>query len=248
MRLSHKKILITGATSGIGKASVEACLNEGAFVFFTGRDAKKVRDLQKHWGKQTIGLVSDASDWKAQSVLVQSITQHTPTLDAIYLNAGDVTHAPLTEWDSISFDRVFNTNVKAPFFLIQSALPLLSKNSTVILCGSTSIHIGLAQSSVYAASKAALRSLVKTLSGELLQRNIRFNLLSPGPTYTDAFDKLGLQDEQKQLMIDEIKNLVPLGRLAKPEELAQAVVFLASDESRFMLGTEILMDGGVANL
>lgn len=248
MRLLTKIVLITGATSGIGKACVEACLKEGAKVIFTGRNLEKIRTLQEQWGSQSIGIVSDASNVTDQNQLIETIKKYTNCLDAIYFNAGDVTHAPLENWNDEDFDRVFNTNVKAPFFLLQKALPLLNKNSSVVFCGSTSIHIGLAQSSVYAASKSALRSLVKTLSGEFLNRKIRFNLLSPGPTQTEAFDKLGLQSNEKNKMINDIKKLVPLGRLGTVNEQAAALVFLISDESSFMLGTEMLIDGGVANI
>lgn len=248
MRLLNKVILITGATSGIGKACVEACLKEGAKVIFTGRNPEKMNSLQKKWGNKSIGILSDASSLTDQIKLIDDLKKYTDSLDAIYFNAGDVTHAPLENWNNETFDRVFNTNVKAPFFLLQKALPLLNENSSVVFCGSTSIHIGLAQSSVYAASKSALRSLVKTLSGELLNRKIRFNLLSPGPTQTEAFDKLGLQSNEKLKMINDIKKLVPLGRLASVNEQASALVFLISDESSFMLGTEILVDGGVANI
>lgn len=248
MRLKNKTILITGGTAGIGKASVEACLREGATVFFTGRNIDKINVLEKLWGKKSIGIQSDASQLEQQIKLADNLKQRAIKFDAIFFNAGDVTHAPLHDWNNELYDQVFNTNVKAPFFLLQQIIPLLNYNSSIIFCGSTSIHIGLAQSSVYAASKAALRSLVKTLSSEFLEQKFRFNLLSPGPTQTEAFDKLGLVDDQKEVMIESIKNLVPLKRFGKPQELAAALVFLASDESKFMLGTEILVDGGVANL
>ncbi len=248
MRLLNKTVLITGATSGIGKACVEACLKEGAKVIFTGRNLGKINNLQKHWGNKSIGIVSDASNVGDQNNLIEELKKHTDVLDGIYFNAGDVTHAPLDSWTEEVFDRVFSTNVKAPFFLLQKALPLIKENSSIVFCGSTSIHIGLAQSSIYAASKSALRSLVRTLSGEFLNRKIRFNLLSPGPTKTEAFDKLGLEENEKIKMINDIKQLVPLGRLGTVSEQAAALVFLLSDESSFMLGTEILVDGGVANI
>ena len=248
MRLKDKVILITGGTAGIGKASVEACLKEGAIVFFTGRNLNKINILQKNWGKKSFGIQSDAGHLQQQQKLVNELKQRGVIFDAIFFNAGDVTHAPLHDWDSELYDQVFNTNVKAPFFLLQQIIPLLNTNSSIIFCGSTSIHIGLAQSSVYAASKAALRSLVKTLSSEFLEQKFRFNLLSPGPTQTEAFEKLGLIEHAKETMLNSIKNLVPLKRFGTPQELAAALVFLASDESKFMLGTEILVDGGVANL
>lgn len=141
-----------------------------------------------------------------------------------------------------------NTNLKGPFFLIQALLPLLANPSSVILCGSVSAQIGLPQSSAYAASKAGLLSLARTLSGELISRGIRVNGLSPGPTETAALGKLGLPAEQQEALREQIRQLVPIGRLGTPWELAQAAVFLASDESRFVVGTELLVDGGVGNL
>jgi NAD(P)-dependent dehydrogenase (short-subunit alcohol dehydrogenase family) len=131
---------------------------------------------------------------------------------------------------------------------VQSLLPLLGDPASIILCGSTSAHIGLPQSSVYAASKTALLSLARTLSAELHPRGVRVNVLSPGPTETPALHKLGLVPEAEERLRQDIRQLVPIGRLGTPWELAQAAVYLASDESRFMLGSELLVDGGVANL
>jgi NAD(P)-dependent dehydrogenase (short-subunit alcohol dehydrogenase family) len=159
-----------------------------------------------------------------------------------------VTHRSLEDWDEAAWDRLLQTNLKGPFFLIQALLPLLANPSSVILCGSVSARIGLAQSSAYAASKAGLLSLARTLSGELIGRGIRVNGLSPGPTETAALGKLGLPPAQEQALRTTIGQLVPLGRLGTPWELAKAAVFLASDESTFVVGTELLVDGGVGNI
>ncbi|MBG6248319.1 SDR family oxidoreductase, partial [Candidatus Symbiopectobacterium sp. PLON1] len=170
-----------------------------------------------------------------------------PQQGKTHINAGDVTHKSLGEWDEQAFDRLMNTNLKGPFFLIRALLPMLSNPSSVIICGSVSARIGLPQSSAYAASKAALLSLARTLSAELHPRGIRVNGLSPGPTETPALNKLsGGQHEDK--LREDIRALVPIGRLVTPYELAKAAVFLASDESSFVVGTELLVDGGVGNL
>ncbi|KAF5277957.1 hypothetical protein FQR65_LT15846 [Abscondita terminalis] len=161
---------------------------------------------------------------------------------------GNVNHQRFGQWSVEQFDEVLNTNLKGPFFLIQSLLPMINPNSSVILCGSTSIHIALEKSSVYAASKIALRSLVKTLSRELLNHKIRFNLLSPGPTFTPALNKVADSPAEVEQLKTSIENLVPLQRLATATEIANAFIYLASDESRFVVGTELLIDGGVANL
>lgn len=247
-RLAHKYALITGATSGIGLETARQFIAEGATLIITGRDAKKLAAAKAQLNDQVITLLSDAASVDNQAKLAQQISQQVPSLDVVYLNAGDVTHLPLQQWTPEQFDRVINTNFKAPFFLIQTLLPLLKPQASIIICGSVSLHIGLAQSSIYAASKAATRSLARTLSSELLPRAIRVNVLSPGPTLTPAFDKLGLDGNAKTQMIEQIKQLVPLKRLAQPIELAKAAVYLASDESQFMLGSELLLDGGVLNL
>lgn len=247
-RLANKYALITGATSGIGLETARQFIAEGATLLITGRNADRLARAKAQLDDQVITLLSDAACVQDQAKLAQQISDHLPYLDVVYLNAGDVTHLPLEQWTPEQFDRVINTNFKAPFFLIQALLPLLKPGASIIICGSVSSHIGLTQSSVYAASKAATRSLARTLSSEMLQQNIRVNTLSPGPTLTSAFDKLGLDGAAKTQMIAQIKNLVPLKRLAQPIELAKAAVYLASDESRFMLGAELLLDGGVLNL
>lgn len=192
-------------------------------------------------------IQSDAGDIADQRTLAKGIAQHWPRLDVLYVNAGDVTHCPLEAWDEATYDRLMGTNLKGPFFLVQSLLPLLANPSSVILCGSVSAHIGLPQSSAYAASKAGLLSLARTLSGELWPRGIRVNGLSPGPTETAALGKLGLSAHEQDALRDQIRRLVPIGRLGTPWELAKAV-FLASDESSYVVGTELQVDGGVGNL
>ncbi|WBM72591.1 SDR family oxidoreductase [Buttiauxella sp. WJP83] len=197
--------------------------------------------------KLTIGQLSLATGIHQQRALSEQLAQLWPRLDVLYVNAGDVTHRLLEEWDESSYDRLMNTNLKGPFFLIQSLLPMLSNPSSLIVCGSVSAHIGLPQSSAYAASKAAILSLARTLSGELKAKGIRVNGLNPGPTETPALSKLG-NGASDQPLRDEIRALVPVGRLGSTLELAKAAVFLASDESAFMVGSELLMDGGVKNI
>lgn len=169
-------------------------------------------------------------------------------LDAVFINAGDVSHANIGDWREESWDRLMNTNLKGPFFLLQALLPLLANPASVILCGSVSAHIGLPTSSAYAASKAGLLSLARTLSAELLPRGVRVNGLSPGPVSTPALDKLGLSAQALSALQEEIKNLVPLGRMGTPQELAKAALYLASDESSYVVGSELLVDGGTGNL
>lgn len=247
-RLKDKYALITGGTSGIGLETAREFLAQGATVAITGRSAEGLQLAREQLGDAVLLIQSDAGDSADQQAVAQQLGKVWPRLDVLFANAGDVTHRSLEDWDDAAWDRLVNTNLKGPFFLIQALLPLLANPSSVILCGSVSAQIGLPQSSAYAASKAGLLSLARTLSGELISRGIRVNGLSPGPTETAALGKLGLPAEQQEALREQIRQLVPIGRLGTPWELAQAAVFLASDESRFVVGTELLVDGGVGNL
>lgn len=245
-RLNDKYTLITGGTSGIGLATAQVFLAEGAHVAVTGRNPQTHAEAQRVLGDNAWVIDADAGDIRGQKALADTLATRWPRLDALFINAGDVTHGPLENWQEESWDRLMGTNLKGPFFLIQALLPLLNNPSSVILCGSVSAHIGLPTSSVYAASKAGLLSLARTLSVELLSRGIRVNGLSPGPVETPALSKLGLDDEDLKALQRDIAKLVPLGRLGQPEELAKAALYLASDESSYTVGTELLVDGGTA--
>lgn len=247
-RLQGKYALITGGTSGIGLETARQFIAEGATVAITGRSQSALDAAGQALAGKALLLLSDAGDIPQQRELAQRLGQRWPRLDVLYINAGDVTHRPLQEWDEQSYQRLMDINLKGPFFLIQALLPLLVNPSSVILCGSVSAHIGLPQSSAYAASKAGLLSLARTLSGELHARGIRLNGLSPGPTETPALGKLGLAEADEQALRDDIRALVPIGRMGSALELAKAAVFLAADESAFMVGAELQMDGGVGNL
>lgn len=247
-RLNGKHALVTGGTAGIGLATARAFVAEGARVAITGRDPAALAAAGAELGGDVLLLQSDAGRLGDQQALADRLAAHWPRVDVAYLNAADVTHRPLQDWDEAAYDRLMATNLKGPFFLLRALLPLLHDPASVILCGSVSAHIGLPQSSAYAASKAGLLSLARTLSGEWIGRGIRVNALSPGPTETSALQKLGLPAAELAALNAQIRQLVPLGRLGQPNELAAAAVFLASDESRFMVGAELQMDGGVGNL
>ncbi|NJQ19744.1 SDR family oxidoreductase [Pantoea sp. LS15] len=247
-RLAGKYTLITGGTSGIGLATAQEFIAEGAYVAVTGRHPETLAEAQRILGDKAWVIPSDAGDIAAQKALTEMLASRWPRLDAVFINAGDVTHGLLEEWQEDAWDRLMRINLKGPFFLIQALLPLLNNPSSVILCGSVSARIGLPASSVYAASKAGLLSLARTLSAELLSRGIRVNGLSPGPVETPALNKLGLSDEAQKALQGDIANLVPLGRMGTPKELAKAALYLASDESSYTVGTELLVDGGTGNL
>ncbi|WP_263144126.1 SDR family oxidoreductase [Pseudomonas sp. RIT-PI-AD] len=247
-RLSGKRILVTGGSAGIGLASARRFLAEGAEVAITGRDPETLARTRRLLGEALWTLPVEAGDSAAQGQLAERLGTRWARLDGAFLNAGDVTHQPLDAWCEADFDRVLATNLKGPFFLLQRLLPLFAEPASVVLCGSVSAHIGLPDSSVYAASKAALLSLARTLSAELAGRGIRVNGLSPGPTETAALGKVAPGPQATAALRERIAALVPIGRLGRPEEIAEAAVFLISDESSFMRGAEVLVDGGVRYL
>jgi NAD(P)-dependent dehydrogenase (short-subunit alcohol dehydrogenase family) len=247
-RLAGKHALITGGTSGIGLETARQFIAEGARVAITGRSVEGLNKAGRELGDEVLTVRSAAGDIADQQALADRLGAAWPKLDILYINAGDVTHRPLADWNEATFDALMATNLKGPFFLIRALLPLFADPASIIVCGSVSAHIGLPQSSAYAASKAGLLSLARTLSGELKGRGIRVNGLSPGPTDTPALSKLGLEAQTEAALRDDIRALVPVGRMGTPSELATAAVFLASDESAFVVGTELLVDGGVASL
>lgn len=247
-RLRGKFALITGGTSGIGLETARQFQAEGATVAITGRSVSGLKAAEETLGGAIVAIRSDAASLADHAALAAELSERWGRLDVLYVNAADVTHLPLESWTEQAFDRLLATNLKGPFFLIQSLLPILPRGASIILCGSVSAHIGLPQSSVYAASKAGLPALARTLSGELIGRGIRVNTLSPGPTATPALGKLGLPEAEERKLQDDIRRLVPIGRMGTPLELAKSAVFLASDDSSFVVGAELLVDGGTGNL
>lgn len=244
-RLAEKRILITGGTAGIGLATVHHALAEGASVMVTGRRQEGLDRLATETHGKVLTLRSDIADPDDLPLLKECIAQHWGGLDGAFLCAADVTHMPLAQWQPQDYDQVMNTNIKGPFFLLQALAPLLNRSASVVLCGSVSAHIGFPDSSIYAASKAALLSLARTLSRELIEQDVRINSVSPGPTMTPAVALLKSRNER---FMDDIASIVPLGRIGEPEEIASAVIFLLSNESSYMRGSEIVVDGGVIGL
>lgn len=243
-RLSNKKALITGGTSGIGIETARQFLREGARVAVTGRNPKTLEAARNELGDKVLMITSDAADAAGQKKVAETIRQEFGRLDILFVNAGIVEMAPLEAWDEPKFDRSFNTNFKGPFFLIQSLLPVFNNPASIVLMTSINSHIGMPNSSVYGASKGALLSLSRTLSGELISRGIRINAISGGPIETPLYQKLGMGDAE----LKGLESQVPAKRLGKPSEVAEAVVFFASDESAFTVGSELVIDGGMSNL
>lgn len=247
-RLHGKRALITGGTTGIGLETAREFLQEGARVAITGRNPATLEAARKELGPEVLVLDSEASDPLAQKQLAESIQKAFGQLDVLFANAGIVDMRSLEQFDPAGFDRSFAINVKGPYFLIQALLPVFANPASVVLNASVNAHIGMPNTSVYAASKAALLSLVRTLSGELISRGVRVNAISPGPTSTPLYSKLGFSADQLKSVAASIQGQVPAGRFADPAEIAKSVVFLASDESPFIVGTELLIDGGMSSL
>jgi NAD(P)-dependent dehydrogenase (short-subunit alcohol dehydrogenase family) len=247
-RLNGKRALITGGTTGIGLETAKQFLAEGARVAVTGNSPENLEKARAELGKDVTYLRSDASDVAEQKRLAAAVGEAFGKLDVLFINAGIATLKPVEQWDEQSWDRLFAVNLKGPFFLVQALLPILANPTSIVLNGSVNAHIGMPTSSVYAASKAGLISLARTLSGELLGRGIRVNVVSPGPVTTPLYGKLGMSAEALQQTAASIRGLVPAGRFGEPSEIAKAIVFLASDEASFTVGSELLIDGGMSTI
>jgi len=247
-RLKGKRALITGATSGIGLETAHRFLSEGARVAITGKDTAGLENARKELGNSVLTIAADASDASAQAGLADAIRREFEALDVLFVNAGIADLRPIQQWDQAGFDRTFDINVKGPFFLIQALLPFFANPASIVLNASVNAHIGMPNTSVYGASKAALLSFVRTCSGELISRGIRVNAISPGPISTPLFSKLGLSEAELKTVAASIQKQVPAGRFGQPREIADAVVFLASDESAFVVGAELLIDGGMSGI
>ena len=189
-----------------------------------------------------------AGDVSAQGALAKSVAEAFGQLDVLFINAGVADLRPLEAWDESAFDRSLNINFKGPFFLTQALLPIFAKPASVVLNASINAHIGMPNTTIYSASKAALLSLAKTLSGELVGRGIRVNAVSPGPIATPLHRKFGLPQAELKAVGDSILSQIPVGRFGQAAEIAKAIVFLASDEAAFTVGSELVIDGGMSNL
>jgi len=247
-RLKGKRALITGGTSGIGLETARQFVAEGARVAITGKNPASLEAARKELGSDVLTIPSDASDAAAQRGVAEAVGRAFGGLDVLFVNAGIAELKPVEQWDAESFDRSFAINVKGPFFLIQALLPVFANPASIVLNASVNAHIGMPNTSVYGASKAALLSLARTLSGELISRGIRVNAVSPGPISTPLYSKLGLSEADLKTVAASIQSQVPAGRFGKPSEIASAIVFLASDDSAFTVGSELLVDGGMSNL
>ncbi|MGR6063169.1 SDR family NAD(P)-dependent oxidoreductase [Bacillus velezensis] len=242
-----KVALVTGGTSGIGLAAAQKFVNEGAYVYITGRRQNELDKAVNQIGKNVTGVQGDISKLEDLDKLYDMIKQEKGKLDILFANAGTGSFLPLGEITEEQVDRTFGINVKGTIFTVQKALSLFpDKVGSIIVTGSTAGSIGNPAFSVYGASKAALRALVRNWILDLKDTEIRVNVVSPGAILTPAYDEL-FGDALEEVM-ENSRNTVPAGKVGTPEEVANAVSFLASDESSYLTGVELFVDGGLAQV
>lgn len=245
--LSGKIALVTGGTSGIGLASAKELAEQGAQVFITGRRQAELDAAVSEIGSAATGIRADALVLSELDAVYAQIAKSAGHLDILFANAGGGDMQPLGAITEEHFDRIFGTNVRGVLFTVQKALPLLRVGGSVILTGSTTSIQGTESFSVYSASKAAVRNFVRSWALDLKGRGIRVNVVSPGPVRTPGLGGL-VPDEHRQGLFDALAAQVPLGRLGEPEEIGKVVAFLASDSASFINGTELFVDGGMAQV
>jgi NAD(P)-dependent dehydrogenase (short-subunit alcohol dehydrogenase family) len=247
-KLDGKIALITGGNSGIGLATAKRFVKEGAYVFITGRREAELATAVKEIGENVTGIQGDVSNLKDLDRLFSQIKKEKDRLDIVFANAGVAKLLPFGEITEEFYDWTFNTNVKGLLFTVQKALPLLPDGASIILNASIVASKGLPTNSVYSATKAAVRSFARTWTTDLKDRRIRVNAISPGAIQTPGLDSLAASREGGDQRMKMIADATPLGRLGTPDEIAKAVVFLASDDSSYITGIELFIDGGVAQV
>ena len=248
-KLEGKVAVITGGNSGIGLATAKEFKEQGARVVITGRDQQSLDEAKREiGGGDVLAVRSEASNLTDIDKLFTAVKETFGHIDVLFINAGVGKFAPIEAVTEESFDLIMDVNFKGAYFTIQKALPHLNDNASIILNASINAHIGMPNSSVYAASKAALITLARTLSAELVGRGIRVNAISPGPIATPILNRLGLPPETLEATEKSLKEQIPMKRFGRPEEIAKTALFLASSDSSFLLGTEIVADGGMSQL
>jgi len=246
-KLEGKIALITGGTSGIGLATAKRFVSEGAYVFLTGLYQKEIDEAVSDIGKNASGIQSDVSNLADIDMMYDVIKDQKGHIDILFANAGIIQFAPLDEISEKHFNQIFDIDVKGLLFTVQKALPIFQNGGSIILMASIGASKGSADLSVYHAAKAAVRSFARSWSLNLNQRNIRVNAISPGPIDTPFVNRV-LNDQQTQQFIQNAVKSTPMGRMGSPDEVAKAVSFLASDDSSYITGIELFVDGGTAQI
>lgn len=247
-RLENKVAIITGGNSGMGRVTAQRFIEEGAKVVITARRQEAVDEYNANANVNTFAILADVTDAEATKNAIKTTVDKFGKVDILFLNAGVGKPRPLEATDEAAYNYQWDTNFKGAYFTTQSALPHLNDGASIIYNTSVANVKGMAGMSVYAATKAGLRSLVRTLTVELAPRGIRVNAISPGPIETPIWGKMDMPEAAMDEFGKQVLQMVPLGRMGKPEEIANAVLFLASDEASFVNGIELPVDGGMAQV
>ncbi|PSP02539.1 MAG: short-chain dehydrogenase [Cyanobacteria bacterium SW_7_48_12] len=247
-RLDGKTALITGGTTGIGLETAKLFQTEGARIAFTGQNQERLNEAAQKLGSEAYAIRANMQSLADIEAMALQVKEQLGGLDVLFVNAGITKSASLAEVDEAHIDEQMGINFKGAFFTIQKVVPFIRDQGSIVLTTSCLNQMGMPGMSIYAASKAALRSLAQTLSAELTERGIRINAVSPGPIETPLYGKLALPQEALQQMAGQLVEKVPMRRFGQPEEIARAALFLASEDSSFMLGEELVVDGGWAEL
>ena len=247
-KLEGKIAVITGGNSGIGLATAKRFVSDGAYVFITGRRQNELDATVSQIGKNVTGIQGDVSNLTDLDRLYNTVKDQKGHLDILFANAGIGEFAPLGEISEAHFDKIFGINVKGVLFSVQKALPLFQDGGSIILNASIAASKGMEALSVYSATKAAVRSFARTWTIDLKHRKIRVNAISPGPIDTPIFNGLNQSKEEIEQLKKSLITSVPMGRMGSPDEVAKVVSFLASDESSFVTGIDLCVDGGMAQI
>jgi NAD(P)-dependent dehydrogenase (short-subunit alcohol dehydrogenase family) len=244
-RFQGKVAVVTGGNSGIGLAAAKAFAREGAAVVITGRHEESLKAAERDLGGGAMAIRADSSRMADLDVVMSRIRERFQKIDALFVNAGIGKFVPFDQVSEAFFDETVAINLKGVFFTVQKSLPLMGPGSAVVLNASINAHKGMPGTTVYGATKAAVVNLAKTLSADLVERGIRVNAISPGPVESALLRRTGMSEEQLDQTREWIRNQVPLKRFARAEEIAGAVLFLCSGDSSYVVGAEIVIDGGM---
>ena len=247
-KLENKVALVTGGNSGIGLATAKLFKDQGAQVVITARSAETYEKAKTEYGDVFKVIQADVTELRDIDNLYQQIKEDHKGIDILFANAGVAAFQPTAEFTPEAYDRIFDTNVKGLFFSVSKGLPFMNKGASVVLTGSIAAHKGFPGGAVYGATKAAIRSMARAWSAEIPVGDVRFNVLSPGPIETPIYAKLGMPADQLEAFSTDIQSRVPAGRFGSSEEMAKVALFLASSDSSYLRGAEIMADGGFAQI
>jgi len=247
-KLEGKVAVITGGSTGIGLATAQKFVAEGAYVFITGRRQAELDEAKTLIGKNVTTVQGDVAKLEDLDKLYETVSREKGKIDIIVANAGIGRLVPTADATPEHFDSIFNINVRGVFFTVQKALKLLNDGATIVLVASNAQYLGIPGFAVYSATKAALRSFARTWAAEFKDRGIRVNTLSPGPIDTPIFETVGVPPDQVEAIKQGFASQVPLGRIGQPEEMANAALFLASSDSSFTTGSDLVADGGMSQV